>query len=121
MIHNKDNSNNNYSYNNNNNYNNNDNNNNNNINGIICYCLLVVRVSLVMQNMSVMCSSICVCVVLALEPTVIAFQYGQVGRILMEVAMIVLAISAQLSNVAYTIAIEKDWIVVIAEEKSSNL
>lgn len=89
------------------------------------YCLvffvLVVRVSLVIQNMSVMFSAICVCVVEALAPTQEALYYGRTGRILMEIAIIVLAISAQLANVAYTIAIEKDWIVVIAEEKSSNL
>lgn len=83
--------------------------------------LKVVRVSLVIQNMSVMCSAICVCVVEALAPTQEALPYGRIGRILMEIAIIVLAISAQLANVAYTIAIEKDWIVVIAEEKSSNL
>ena len=83
----------------------------------------MVRISLFIQNLSVAMSSVCVCVVLALSNSHYSaeMESGSVGRILIEAAIVVLAIIAQLSSVAYKIAIEKDWIVVIASGKSSVL
>ena len=42
-------------------------------------------------------------------------------RAVLETTIIVLSIVAQLASMAYKIAIEKDWIVVVAEGKPSLL
>ena len=48
--------------------------------------------------------------------------YGEVWwRHLLESCVIALAIVAQLASMAYKIAIEKDWIVVVASGKKSLL
>jgi len=42
-------------------------------------------------------------------------------RIFLKTAVVATAIAGQLASVAYKIAIEKDWLVVIAAGKSSRL
>ncbi|ESO01114.1 hypothetical protein HELRODRAFT_120735, partial [Helobdella robusta] len=82
--------------------------------------LKVVRISLFIQNFSVAMSSVCVCVVLGLEPVVDALKEGAFGKYIM-ILVIGMAVVAQLSSVAYKIAIEKDWIVVITADNTSLL
>lgn len=48
-------------------------------------------------------------------------QLGGRLRHICEAAVIILAIIAQLASVGYKIAIEKDWIVIIAAGDSSKL
>jgi len=74
----------------------------------------VVRVSLLTQNLSVILC--CVAVIVRL-----IFDEFWWQRHLLESCVIILAIIAQLASVAYKIAIEKDWIVVIATGKKSFL
>jgi len=75
--------------------------------------VVVVRVSLVAQNVSVAACCVMVCVRLI---------YGESRwRHLLESCVIALAIVAQLASVAYKIAIEKDWLVVIAAGNKSLL
>jgi len=77
-------------------------------------CVAVVRVSLLTQNLSViMC---CVAVIVRLVYDKFCWQ-----RHLLQSCVIILAIIAQLASVAYKIAIEKDWIVVIATGNRSLL
>jgi len=105
--------------------------------------LKVVRVSLFIQNLSVSLSALSVCLILAFglqQPETKLQPHGDTAcldttwqpppaeesstvakRILLELAVIVMAIVAQLASVAYKIAIEKDWLVVIAAGKSSRL
>lgn len=76
-------------------------------------CITVVRVSLLTQNLSVVacCGAVCA-----------RLLYGEFQwRHLLEACVIILAIVAQLASVAYKIAIEKDWIVVVAAGNESLL
>jgi len=85
---------------------------------LIALCLVVVvRISLFTQNLSVALSCVAVC--LRLSVVVVINHYGLLR--LMEGLVILTALVAQLANVAYKIAIEKDWIVVIAAGSSSRL
>lgn len=77
----------------------------------------VVRISLFTQNFSVACSCVAVCLRLSVDVTV---TYSWLS-ILLEVLVCSTAVVAQLASVAYKIAIEKDWVVVIADGNSSRL
>ena len=76
-------------------------------------CIAVVRVSLVTQNCCVAACCVVVCVRL--------IYVDSWWRHLLETCVIALAVCAQLASMAYKIAIEKDWIVVIAAGKKSLL
>jgi len=73
----------------------------------------VVRVSLLTQNLSV----VACCAALYARLTYVEFQW----RHLLVICFITLAVIAQLASVAYKIAIERDWIVVIASGNKSLL
>ena len=73
-----------------------------------------------MQNFSVMLSAIAVYVTLAYREQ-FATMYGGVLPQLCEAVIILFAVIAQLTSVAYKISIEKDWIVVIAAGDKARL
>jgi len=85
--------------------------------GIMWWCV-VVRVSLVTQNVSVAACCVVVCLRLLHEEESTESRHW---RHLLEAGVIALAIGAQLASVAYKIAIEKDWLVVIAAGNKSLL
>jgi len=78
-------------------------------------CVAVVRVSLVAQNVSVAACCVMVCVRLTHDDSESWWRH------LLETGVIALAVVAQLASVAYKIAIEKDWLVVIAGGNNSTL
>ena len=86
-----------------------------NATAIVCRFVFVtvVRVSLLTQNLSVTACCVSVCVRLTYEELW--------WRHLLETFVIILAVVAQLASVAYKIAIEKDWIVVVAAGNKSLL
>ena len=91
------------------------------VNCIHVYILIsVVRVSLFIQNLCVMGSALVVCTILRKEAEVAAIWDGKLSYVLKALVM-VLAILARLASVAYKIAVEKDWIVIIAAGNSSQL
>lgn len=82
--------------------------------------LKVVRVSLFIQNFSVMLCAIAVYSTLVYRKEFSALLGGVLPQ-LCEVVIIFFAVIAQLASVAYKIAIEKDWIVVVAAGDNAKL
>ncbi|KAI0229788.1 Solute carrier family 40 member 1 [Lamellibrachia satsuma] len=80
----------------------------------------VVRVSLFIQNFSVVLCAIAVYFTLAYREQ-FASLFGGLLPQLCEGVIIFLAVIAQLASVAYKIAIEKDWIVVVAAGDNAKL
>ena len=78
--------------------------------------ILVVRISLVVQNACVILSALCVCVLLHFNEELHDWR-----RHLTEASIIILAVLANLASVAYKISVEKDWIVVVSQGDSSAL
>ena len=106
----------------------------------------VVRVSLFLQNSAVAVSAIGVCVAIKLKESnasvdpyikysLEVFLFQTFHHLLIpttesvytciffdsQAFVVLMAVVAQLASVAYKIAIEKDWVVVIAQGKSSFL
>ena len=67
-----------------------------------------------------MLSALSICIVLYYEKDVTEMWNGCMMT-LAEAIIVILAVLAQLASVAYKIAIEKDWIVVIAAQNKSAL
>lgn len=82
--------------------------------------LKVVRISLFLQNMLVALCAVIICLVLFYEDQVVAMWNSGILWAA-EAAIVVIAVLAQLASVAYKIAIEKDWIVVVAAKDPSKL
>ena len=80
----------------------------------------VVRISLLVQNSMVALCAVAVGAVLYYEDELTSDSDSPL-RYLSEAVIITLAIVAQLASMAYNIAIEKDWIVVIAGGNRSRL
>lgn len=81
--------------------------------------LKVVRISLFIQNTAVALSALGVCVAIKVKQ-----NGGEVNphiKYSLEAWVVCMAVVAQLGSVAYKIAIEKDWIVVIAHGNTSAL
>ena len=80
----------------------------------VSVCIAVVRVSLLTQNLSVTacCISVCARLIYAAELW---------WRPLLDTCVITLAVIGQLASMAYKIAIERDWIVVVAAGDKSLL
>ena len=76
----------------------------------------MVRIALFVQNLSVALSAVGIAVLLVLYDSVQGWAYH-----LLQAAVIIFALVAQLASVAYKIAIEKDWIVVVASGDSGQL
>ena len=76
-------------------------------------CVAVVRVSLFIQNFSVMLCAVAIYFTLVYRGQFAALFGGLLPQ-LCEGVIVFLAVIAQLASVAYNIAIEKDWIVVVS-------
>lgn len=76
-----------------------------------------MRISLFTQNLAVALSCVAVCLRLSVE----AIREDETLAHVLEAAVIATAIVAMLASVAYKTAIEKDWLVVIADGNSSRL
>ena len=83
-------------------------------------CVAVVRVSLFIQNFSVMLCAIAVYFTLVYRGQFAALFGGLLPQ-LCEGVIIFFAVIAQLASVAYKIAVEKDWIVVVAAGDKATL
>ena len=81
------------------------------------FVIAVIRISLFAQNLFVALSAANVWVLLSISTTVLgnAVWYGCIA------AVMVSGLLAQLASVCYKIAIEKDWVVVIAGNDKSQL
>ena len=86
----------------------------------VILCVAVVRVSLFIQNFSVMLCAVAVYFTLVYREQY-ASLFGGLLPQLCEGVIIFLAVIAQLASVAYKIAIEKDWIVVVAAGNNAKL
>ena len=87
---------------------------------LIFLCVAVVRVSLFIQNFSVMLCAVAVYFTLVYRGQFVSL-FGGLFPQLCEGVIILFAVIAQLASVAYKIAIEKDWIVVVAAGDNSKL
>ena len=85
-----------------------------------CPFVLVVRTYLFLQNSAVILCAISVFLRLHYEADILTMLDGHMSRI-MEAILIILAIAAQLASVGSKIAIERDWIVVIAAKDKDKL
>lgn len=84
------------------------------------YVVIVVRRSLVAQNLFVALSAANVWVLLSM-PEEMMSRYGGALWYVCIVAVMVAGVLAQLASIGYKVAIEKDWIVVIAGKDKSQL
>ena len=82
--------------------------------------LAVVQVTLSLQNSMVALCAVAVGAALYCEEQVMLGWDGYLHPI-SEAVIITLAVLAQLASMAYKIAIEKDWIVVISSGNKSRL
>jgi len=80
----------------------------------------VVIVSLFIQNISVALCATSVCMVLVYHDHIYDGSHGAI-RVLVEGVVIGLALIAFLASMAYKIAIEKDWIVVVSGDDKFKL
>lgn len=82
--------------------------------------LKAVRITLFVQNASVSLCATTVCLVLVYHEDVKVLLDGQL-RYIGETVIIVFALVAYLASMAYKLAIEKDWIVVVAGDDKNTL
>ncbi|ELU14574.1 hypothetical protein CAPTEDRAFT_161975 [Capitella teleta] len=82
--------------------------------------LYVLRISLGTMNAFILLCSATVCVALHLEASRPDLWTGGL-KIFFEVAIVTLAIIAQLANMTYKIMLERDWMVVVAHGDTSAL
>ena len=80
----------------------------------------MVRTALFIQNSAVLLCAVCLCVLL-LHHDSIQGRWNGWMTILGQMVIIAIAIVARLASTASRIAIEKDWIVVVAEGKRGKL
>ena len=82
--------------------------------------LIVQRFALLVDNASVVGTSLLLCLLAASEPSLGQHKPAwDMGLIVSFVGVIVLGISGELMNQAQTLAIERDWVIVIANEIGS--
>ena len=84
--------------------------------------LYVQRKALLIDNASVLGTSVLLCLLVASTPSLGAYDQPPVldlGFIVVFLGVLFLGVAGELMNQAQTLAIEKDWVVVIAEEIGS--
>ena len=72
-------------------------------------CLLAARLTLIIQNIAVVACAVIVLIMFGQKISSPIF-------LILAVVLVLLAIVARLSSLGTTIAIERDWVVVIAKE-----
>jgi len=80
----------------------------------------VAQVALIVQNSSVVCCSILLICLLYYKDS-LEFWCGGAGKTGLIVAVIILAVIANLGSEASKIALEKDWIVVLSGGNETKL
>lgn len=78
----------------------------------------MVRVAIVAQNLGVAVSAVAVCLTLVFQDQIVVTWDGWLLTVC-EIVIIFFSVAANVCSVARTIAVERDWIVIICKDTST--